>query len=196
MKLVGLTGGIGAGKSIVGQLFRILGVPVYDSDSEAKRIMLEDAFVRKELIELFGARAYLKSGHLNRRHLSKKVFTDPLLLKKMNAIVHPAVRSDFINWSSQWLDKPYIIQESALLYEIGAQSFFDAIIVVDAPEELRIKRVMMRDLVSREDVMNRIDNQMPAREKAEKADYLVPNDGKRSIIKAVLDIHKVLVDSE
>ncbi len=160
MKLIGLTGGIGSGKSTVAGLFRTLGIPVYESDQRAKDLMQTNHQVRNEIIALFGPEAYNAEMILNRAWIASKAFTNPTLLKQLNDIVHPAVFQDLIDWTGEETQRnaPYLIQESALLFEEQLAKRFSAIILVVAPEEIRIERVMKRDGVTKEDVQKRINN--------------------------------------
>lgn len=193
--MVGLTGGIGSGKSMCAKIFEIIGIPVYYSDDRAKMLMVNDKNIVAQLIAIFGPNSYCADGSLNRPHLSQAIFNDATLLKKMNSVVHPAVRNDFILWHTQHShDAPYTIQESALLFETGSYQFFDSIILVDAPKELRIKRVKQRDQVSRKEVLKRMDKQLPAKFKRSKSNYIIKNNGKKSVIRQVLEVHLSLID--
>ena len=194
MLAVGLTGGIGAGKSLVSRIFELLDIDVYISDIAAKRLMNTDPNVREALIETFGTETYNEKGEINRTYLSSIIFNDEEQLKKINSIVHPAVRTDFMTWCMMRLDQDYIVQESALVYEVGLDKYFDKVILVYAPDELRIQRVMDRDNVSREQVLDRIENQMPQSEKVELADFVIYNDGRGSVIKQVCSIHQQILE--
>ena len=170
--IVGITGGIGAGKSICTYIFEELGIPAYSSDQRAKSLMITDQAIIDGITQLFGEESYLEDGTLNRSHLSNLIFKDSALLKSMNEIVHPAVRKDFMDWAMDNLQRaPYVIQESALLFETGSYKIFSKTILVDAPVELRISRVMARDLSTREQVMDRMSKQLPSAEKRKLADY-------------------------
>ena len=195
MLKVGLTGGIGAGKTACGLIFEALGIPIYNSDFRAKILMTENAGVVEAITTLFGPESYLKDGSLNRPHLASIIFKDKDLLNKMNSIVHPAVRDDFSNWCLNQTDVPYIMQESALLFETGSYHFFDKVIVVYADNEIRIKRVIDRDGVTKINVLDRINKQLPQKGKIEKADYTINNSGKRSIVKQVVNIHLAILNS-
>ncbi len=194
MKLIGLTGGIGSGKSTVAGLFRTLGIPVYESDQRAKDLMQTNHQVRNEIIALFGPEAYNAEMILNRAWIASKAFTNPTLLKQLNDIVHPAVFQDLIDWTGEETQRnaPYLIQESALLFEEQLAKRFSAIILVVAPEEIRIERVMKRDGVTKEDVQKRINNQLPDIKKIPGSDYVIYNDGVRSLIEQVMDIHRMI----
>jgi len=189
---VGITGGIGTGKSFVSKIFKTLGVPFYDADREAKLIMNKSAQVREALIEAFGRDTYFEDGSLNRPYLSAQVFADSDKLALLNSIVHPAVIQDSVDWSNRQ-NAPYILKEAALLYESGSYKNLDYTILVTAPEELRIQRVMQRDKVSREEVLQRMAKQMPEEEKLQYADFLIHNDGKIPLLPQVLAVHNALI---
>ncbi|HSF90059.1 MAG TPA: dephospho-CoA kinase [Saprospiraceae bacterium] len=195
MKLIGLTGGIGSGKSTVAGLFRTLGIPVYESDQRAKALMQTNPQVRDEIIALFGPEAYDADQKLNRAWIASRAFTNPELLKHLNEIVHPAVFQDLVDWTGEETQRnaSYLIQESALLFEEQLEKRFTAIILVVAPEEIRIERVMKRDGVTRDDVVKRINNQLPDIKKIPGSDYVIYNDGTRSLIDQVMDIHRMII---
>lgn len=191
MKIIGLTGGIGSGKTTVAKLFEALGVPVYDSDKEAKILMNTSKVLIKEIKGLLGEEAY-KESELNRRYIAGKVFKDKKLLKKLNAIVHPAVRENFLQWVSEQ-NTSYVIQETALLYENNAASLYDAVILVTAPEELRVERVLHRDATSKEAVLARINNQLSDKEKIAKANFILENIDIKETEQKVEALHKSLL---
>lgn len=173
MIIVGLTGGIGSGKTTVAKMFAELGVPVYNSDTEAKRLMQSSKNVKKEIIELFGKRAYERKK-LNRTYISDQVFNDSGLLKKLNGIVHPAVRKHFLSWVKKQ-DGPYVIQEAAVIFENNSQSRYDRIILVTSPQDVRIQRVIKRDGSSKEKISDRIKNQWDDSEKRVLSDFVIEN---------------------
>ena len=175
MLKIGLTGGIGTGKSIVGKVFEMLGIPVYISDIEAKRLMSEDHEIREKLIERFGSEVYNSNKQLNRIHLANIIFKQPEALQEVNSIVHPVVRRDFKNWCEKYAHLPYVIQESAILFDTGLYKNFDKMITVTANDEIRIKRVMDRDSVSREHVEERMKNQLSEKLKVEQSDFVIYN---------------------
>ncbi|MEP2058782.1 MAG: dephospho-CoA kinase [Maribacter litoralis] len=191
MKYVGLTGGIGSGKSTVAKMFIQLGVPVYNSDERAKHLMNNSTDIKKRLVELLGKESY-KEGQLNRAFIAKKVFNDTELLAQLNAIVHPVVREDFLNWANQQ-DFCYVIQETALLFENEAQNLYDYVILVTAPKEERISRVVNRDSVTREQVIARMDNQLEDDEKLNLSDYVVENIDIERTKSSVLQVHASIV---
>lgn len=190
VRQIGITGGIGSGKSLVCRIFASLGAPVYDADSRAKALMTTDGILIEQITKEFGNLSYHSDGTLNRKHISAAVFKDPLKLQTLDNLVHPRVAADYEKWASAQTH-PYIIKEAALLFEAGSFKMLDKIIVVTAPEELRIRRVISRDQGRTEQmVRDIIKNQMPESEKVNKADYLVVNDETRLVIPQVLDLHK------
>jgi dephospho-CoA kinase len=188
MLKIGLTGGIGSGKSVVARIFKILEVPVYHADSEAKRIMNTHSDVRNEIRKLLGDQAY-REGKLDKAYVAAKVFTDIELLNELNEIVHPSVRKDFLTWSEKFRHFPYIIEEAAILFETGFYKDFDYMLVVYASEELRIRRVMARDRAGRAEILKRMSNQMSQERKMELADFTVFNNENDLIIPQVLSLH-------
>ncbi|PRX54515.1 dephospho-CoA kinase [Flagellimonas meridianipacifica] len=193
MMKVGLTGGIGSGKSTVAKMFIELGIPVYDSDAQAKELMSHSKKLKKAIVQLLGKNAF-KGEVLNRKYIAGKVFADPKLLEKLNKIVHPAVKEHFLDWT-QKQDSEYVIQESALIFENGKEDFYDAVILVTAPEEIRVERVVKRDNSEASDVMQRIENQMKDREKEDKAHFHIENIDLETTQNKVLEIHNAIVKS-
>lgn len=190
---VGITGGIGSGKSLISKVFKSLGIPVYDADSRAKALMTESSDIRNGLISTFGNDAYLSSGELNRRFLAEQVFKDELNTEKINAIVHPAVAKDFEDWYHAQ-NAPYIIKEAALMISSGTYKNLDKLILVSAPEELRISRTMQRDPQRSEDeVRNIISRQMKEPEMKEFADTVIDNSGEKMLLEQILKIHQELI---
>jgi dephospho-CoA kinase len=194
MKLIGLTGGIGSGKSTVASIFTTLGISVYNSDVRAKLLMNENEEVRKKIIDLFGKKAYSDNLELNTSWMASRVFNDREQLLKLNAIVHPAVYQDLMEWSSEpeQLGAPYLIQESAILFEENLADRFHGIILIVAPEEIRISRVMQRDNVAREKILQRISNQWSDETKIPLSDFVIFNDGVRSLIEQLRDIDQII----
>ena len=180
MRRIGITGGIGSGKSVVSRLLRIMGYSVYDTDSEAKRLMESSLEVVQKLSECFGRDIY-HNGRLNWGLLSSRVFGKSDKIVLLNSIVHPVVRFDFYRWSES-LNEEICFVESAILYEAGFQDTVDAVIMVYAPVELRIQRAMYRDGASEEQVRARIAAQMDDEEKRRRADFTVVNDGVQLLI--------------
>lgn len=191
MKIVGLTGGIGTGKSTVGKLFKVLGIPVYNSDERAKEMYFLPE-VKEKVITLLGKEVYHTDGSLNRAYISQKIFSDSSLLSKINGIIHPAVEKDFQSFIESNREQKYIIKETALLFETGLYKKVDKIILVMAPLEERLKRVIERDKSSREDVLKRIRYQMPDEEKQPISDFVIDNNETEGLIPQVLSIHQKL----
>ncbi|MGE0770681.1 MAG: dephospho-CoA kinase [Cyclobacteriaceae bacterium] len=191
---VGITGGIGSGKSLVARIFRCLGVPAYDADSRAKGLMTTDGILIRQISEEFGNLSYDSEGGLNTEYLSQRVFNDPKKLAKLNALVHPRVASDYQAWALEHKGKPYVLKEAALLFEAGSAQHLDKIIVVTAPEPMRMDRVRKRDPHRTEDDIKRImASQMDEETKKSRADFIIVNDESQLIIPQVLDLHKRLV---
>ncbi|MEM9076581.1 MAG: dephospho-CoA kinase [Bacteroidota bacterium] len=193
MMIIGLTGGIGSGKSTVAKMFEVLGIPVYDSDMQAKQLMSQSKKIRKAITQLLGKNAY-QDGGLNREYIAKKVFSDKSLLEKLNKIVHPAVREHFLDWAEKQ-ESEYVIQESALIFENANEDFYDALILITAPIEKRIERVTKRDGSNANDVMKRIKNQMEDTSKMEMAHFHIENMDLETTRKEVLRVHDTLMKS-
>ncbi len=191
IKKIGITGGIGSGKTTVCRIFEALGIPVYYADVRAKQLMVEDKKLIQNIISTFGEESYI-DGILNRSHLANLVFRDKKLLEKLNGIVHPALGRDYEQWRDQQRDVPYTLEEAAILFEMSGHKRMDKVIVVSAPLEIRIKRVMERDGVEKQSVLDRVSKQMPQEEKVKLADFIVLNDGQHGLIEQVIDIHKKL----
>jgi dephospho-CoA kinase len=189
MQHLGITGGIGSGKTTVCKIFETLGIPVYYADDRAKYLMSHDPVLIAGIIELFGADAFLEPHLLNRAHIAQVAFNDKEKLNQLNALVHPAVAQDGLNWQAAQRNVPYTLKEAALLFESGSYRTLDKIIVVAAPLELRIQRVMARDGAKREEVEARISKQMPEAEKVKLADFVINNDEKNLLIPQVIAIH-------
>jgi dephospho-CoA kinase len=186
MKNIGLTGGIGSGKTTVSTLLINNGIPVYDSDSRAKFIMNNSFEIKKKIINYFGKESY-KDDFLNKKHISQLVFNDKIALNEINSIVHPFVEKDFIKWRKMNFYK-YVIYESAIVFESGSYKNNDYNILVTSNVNERIKRVVNRDKVSEKDVMIRINNQWEDEKKILLADYIIKNDSITKINQSVLDL--------
>ena len=191
MKIIGLTGGIGSGKSTVAAMFARYGIPVYNSDREAKELMDDSPLIKRKIIALLGKDSY-QNGKLDRVYVAERVFKDPKLLGALNAIVHPAVREHFMAWTKKQ-DSEYVIQEAAIIFENGTQESYDYIILVRAPLEDRIKRVVERDGVSPEKVMERIQNQWDDDRKIALADFVIENSDLGKTAAQVSEIHLKLI---
>jgi len=191
--LVGLTGGIGSGKTTVSKVFQSLGVPVYYADDRGKWLMANDPILKEAIKENFGAESYTEDGGLNRAYLAERVFPNQAELKKLNALVHPAVGRDFASWAKEHEQMHYLLKEAALIYESGSYKQLDKVIVVTAPKEERVRRVLLRDMQrSREQVMAIIDKQLSENERKRRADYLIDNSGKVHVIPQVLGLDQKL----
>lgn len=191
MICVGLTGGIGSGKSTVASYFAALGIPVYDSDTHAKALMQNDPSLRDQITQLLGPKAYNKEG-LDRRWIASRVFSDPDLLKALNKRVHPAVRADFDRWRTEQ-KAPYVLQEAAILIENGAYQYLDYTILVIAPQKVRIERVVARDQVAPKQVQERMKQQWADADKIPLADFVIENTDLENTREAVGVIHRKLL---
>ena len=192
MLKIGLTGGIGSGKSTVAAIFEVLGIPVYYADLEAKKMMNEDESIISTIKSTFGEESY-QSGKLNRDYISSIVFSNPDKLKQLNSIIHPATISGALNWMNDQTT-PYSIKEAALIFESHSETDLDYIIGVTAPEEIRINRVMKRENISKEKVEARIKDQMNEIEKMNLCNFIINNDESILLIPQVISIHEHLLD--
>lgn len=190
MKKTGLTGGIGAGKSVVAQVFSILGIPVFNADTEAKKAY-SDTVINEKVKQHFGEDIF-KDNNLDTKKLAGIVFSDKEKLKILNGLIHPFVFRNFDGWCNNHKDCNYVIMESAVLFESGYQALFDKIITVSAPLEVCISRIIKRDNVSRDDAVKRINNQLPDEKKAALSDFVIINDDQALIIPQIIDIHNTL----
>ena len=190
---VGLTGGIGSGKSTVACYFGALGVPVYNSDLRARELMEQDASLKEGIVGLLGMEAY-KGEELNRPYIASQVFAQKQLLNQLNALVHPAVREDFRQWTARQ-QAPYVIQEAAILIENGAYRELDRLILVTAPKRERIRRVIRRDSITEQDVVARMKNQWEDEEKISLADFVIQNTDLATTQQRVREIHSVLLET-
>jgi dephospho-CoA kinase len=189
MKKIGITGSIGSGKSTVTQIFATLGIPVYDADSRAKLLMVTSPALISQIKKLFGDDAYLSDGSLNRPHIAQQAFHNKQILTQLNALVHPAVFNDFDNWCAQQSGVVYVIKEAALMFESDSYKQLDEVIVVTAPEALRIQRTITRDGITAEAVLARMKNQLTEEEKKQRAQYEIKNDEQHLLIPQVLKLH-------
>jgi dephospho-CoA kinase len=195
MLKVGLTGGIGSGKTIVATIFEKLGIPVYYADREAKKLFINEN-VKKELLDIFGEKIFDGNGQVDRKILGELVFNDAPALEKLNKLIHPLVKTDFDEWLNNNSTFPYVIHEAAILFESGFNRYFDKVIVVDAPSEICINRVMCRDGVSRQQAVTRMQNQWESSKKATMADFVISNDEQVLVIPQVMAIHGQLLGGE
>lgn len=189
MKIIGLTGGIGSGKSTIAKVFESLHIPVFYADQAGREVLDFDQVVKNEVMELLGGQSYT-NGKANRKQMAEKVFGIDDLLQSLNAIIHPAVKRAFFDWKKKLPSKTnYCIREAAILFESGSHADCDKVICVVAEDELRIRRVLDRDQVKRAEVESRMVKQMPQSEKASKSDFIIDNNGQQSVIQQVLKIH-------
>jgi dephospho-CoA kinase len=193
MYQVGVTGGIGSGKTLVCSILEVLGIPVYYADLEARKLMNSDPALKEGITDLFGNDAFTE-GKLDRKFIGSKVFGHPEMLKSLNNLVHPAVRKDYRRWVSGRTGVPYVVEEAAILFESGAQQFLDMSVLVYAPRELRVGRVIARDGVEREEVLRRISHQMDEKEKRDLADEVIINDNRRMLVPQVVALHEKIVN--
>ncbi|WP_057939131.1 dephospho-CoA kinase [Algoriphagus resistens] len=191
--LVGITGGIGSGKSTVAKIFSILGIPIYSADDRAKWLMGNDERLKSQIKDAFGDKSYLPDGSLDRNFLAKTVFSDPEKVKTINALVHPAVGKDFSDWASI-KTSAYVLKEAALIFETGSNLSLDYVINVSSPLKVRIARTLMRDPFRSEEQVNQIINQqLPDEQKNELADFVIRNSDNKLLIPQVLKIHQQLI---
>ena len=192
---IGITGGIGSGKSVICRIFSVLGIPVYDADREAKNLANTDSNIREQLISVAGPDVYSADG-LNRPYLSELIFNDSQMLDKVNRIIHPRVAVHYLNWTRQHENYPYTIHESALIFESGLEGVFDKIIVVSAPENLRMRRVLSRSNMTMDKFHRIIQSQLPENEISGKADYVIVNDEKSLLLPDVLKLHELFMNTK
>lgn len=193
MKVVGLTGGIGSGKTTVSNMFKDLGIPVYIADVEAKTLMNTSAVIKRKLIDLFGPMAY-QNNELNRDYISSKIFSDKVYLDKMNAVIHPKVAEHF----KQWLQKQtslYVIKEAAIIFEHNTQSQYDAIITVIADKEARINRILKRDTTTKDKILSIMKHQLSDEEKVKMSDFVILNDNLEHTKEQVLKTHNSILET-
>jgi len=189
MKIIGITGGIGSGKTTTCEVFQELGVPVYFADLRARELMTSSQELKEKIIQVFGNQAY-DGGKLNRAYLAQQVFNSKEKLSVLNGLVHPAVANDFENWVEEQKGEKYVLKEAAILFESGAYQDVDITVLVIAPESMRLERVMARDGSTKEDVLKRMKNQWTQERKLKLADYIVTNDGTHLLIPQVLELHE------
>jgi dephospho-CoA kinase len=190
MLKIGITGNIGSGKTTVSKIFEVLEIPVFYADNAAKKVMVEDTILIDALKSSFGAEAYFKDGTLNRKHIASIVFNDETQLAKLNSIVHPAVFRAFDTWVGQVKNAPYVIKEAALLFESSSYKMCDYSVMVTAPLELRMQRVIQRDGLTRAEVESRNARQFSEEKKIQLANYVILNDNTELVIPQVLELHR------
>ncbi len=194
MKIIGLTGGIGSGKSSVLEIFKKIGISTYNADESAKKLISSDKKIIYSIKQLFGEDIYDKN-ELNSKLVSKIVFNDKEKLKSLNSIIHPAVAIDFDNFCFKHIDETYIVKEAAIIFETKTENLFNKIIYVKAPKEIRVDRVMQRDNLSRDDVLNRIQNQINETSIIDKCDFIIDNINFSELEEKVIEIHNTLISS-
>ncbi len=194
MMRVGLTGGIGSGKSYVSRVFERLGVPVYYADPRARELMERSPVIREGLTALFGHGVY-RHGRLNRSLLARAIFSDDRVREQVNRLVHPVVFDDFEAWARRQAEAPYVIQEAAILFESGADRLLDRVINISAPRKVRLQRVVGRDHLTENEVMARMRSQMSENERKKRAWRTIVNDGKRLVVPQVIRIHEELLQT-
>lgn len=193
MLKIGITGGIGSGKTTVCRVFELLGIPVYNADDESKKILNSDKTAKESVIKLFGDSILNADGTIDRKKLGGLVFNKKEELEKLNAILHPAVGKHFDNWVKEQ-NAPYCIKEAAILFESGAYKQVDKVIMIVAPLELKISRVIKRSGITKEEVLARINNQLSDEEKVKRADFIIENDEQKLLIPQVLKLHHQILD--
>lgn len=190
MLKIGITGGIGSGKTTICKIFEVLGIPVFYADKVARQIMVEDAVLVEAVKLTFGEESYFNNGALNNKHIAAIVFNKAAELEKLNALVHPAVFRAFDSWIEQVPQHiPYVLKEAALLFESGSYKMCDQSILVIAPEALKLKRVTERDGITDDQVRARMDKQFTDEEKRLMADHIIHNNEQRSLIAQVIELH-------
>lgn len=192
MLKIGITGGIGSGKSTVAEMFAVLGIPIYQADTAARRLMNTDPELKADIRKHFGDAAYTAEGQLNRKYLGNIVFNNPDKLALLNELTHPATIRDSEEWAASQT-APYIIKEAAILFESGSNHYLDAVIGVSAPKALRIQRVMERDHITQNEVLARMRRQIDEDIKMRLSDHVIFNDEQQLIIPQVLALHEKLL---
>ncbi|WP_185095050.1 dephospho-CoA kinase [Daejeonella oryzae] len=193
MLKIGITGGIGSGKTTACKVFEVLGIPVFYADIVAKSIMLTDNILKENLIEAFGPETYFPDGQLNRTYISKIVFNDETQLRLLNSIVHPAVFRSFDQWVLLQQNVPYVLKEAALLFESGSYKMSDYNILVISPEPLKIQRIIERDHITEAEVRLRMDKQLSDKQKEKLADFILYNDEEQLMLTQILNLHEQLI---
>ena len=192
MLKIGITGGIGSGKTTVSTLFEAFGIPVYYADNEAKRLMNTNGEIIRAIIDLLGTESYV-DGNLNRKHIADKIFTNPEIRTALNNIVHPFTIADSERWMMEQTT-PYVLKEAALIFESGADKHLDFVIGVNCPEDIRIERIMKRDHLDKNAALARIKGQMDEKEKMNKCHFIINNNEENFLTTQVLELHHVLLE--
>lgn len=191
MKVAGITGGIGSGKTTVCRIFELLGVPVYYADAEAKKLY-DNAMIRSKVVKLFGKQVLSKDGRIDKKKLAEIVFNDQRSLEQINALIHPEVKRGFLAWIKKQKGAKYVLKEAAIMIESGTYKDLDYLISVESDKSLIMNRIISRDKVTEEEVMKRMNEQLSDKERRKYADAVILNDDKHSLIEQVLRIHKKL----
>src|ERR1035437_5555216 len=194
MLKIGITGGIGCGKTTVCKVFELLGIPVYYADDEAKKLLDFDENVKKNILQTFGISILNDTGIIDRKKLASFVFNNKEKLEKLNSIVHPAVNLHFEDWLKKYSSQKYILKEAAILFESGAYKLVDKVIAVIAPIELKINRAMQRDKITREQVMQRMSNQMKDEEIIKRSQFFIHNDEQQLLIPQIISLHNQFME--
>ena len=192
MLTVGITGGIGSGKSTVCKVFKILGIPVFQADNEARKLQEEDQEIKNKLIEYFGADIYTEAASLNRKKLANIIFNSPADMERVNHLIHPAVHREFENWKEKMSGYAYVLYEAAILFETGSAAKFDYTILVVTNENERLQRVLKRDKLTSDAILQRMHNQMQDSEKILLADFVIENNDNQMIIPQILKLDQFL----
>ncbi|MEY4541917.1 MAG: hypothetical protein RLZZ306_3674 [Bacteroidota bacterium] len=191
-KIIGITGGIGSGKSLICKIFSTMNIPIYDADSRAKYLINNDLSLKKSIKNLLGSKSYTFTGEYNRTWVASQVFNNPDLLKQLNSLVHPCVHKDAHDWVKNYPKSPFLLYEAALMRAAGDNNLFDKVIVVNAPIDLRIKRIQQRDKRSEQEIKDIMARQISDEERLKIADYVVENDDNKPVLEQVLELYEVL----
>ncbi len=193
MLKIGLTGNMGSGKTTVSKVFEVLGIPVFYADDAAKKVMTDDVILINQIKAAFGEASYFEDGALNRKHIADIVFNNDRQLTKLNSLVHPATFRAFDEWLKKFNNMPYVLKEAALLFESDSYKMCDYTIMVQAPLEARIQRVMKRDGITRAQVESRNAHQFSEEKKTQLANYVINNDDTELVIPQVLELHRMFL---
>ena len=191
-KIIGITGGIGSGKSLICRIFSTMNIPIYEADSRAKYLINQDISLKKSIKNLLGNNAYTPMDEYNRAWVASQIFNNPDLLKQLNSLVHPCVHKDSHNWVKKYSKFPFLLYEAALMRAAGNNNMFDKVVVVSAPIDLRIKRIQTRDKRSEQEIKAIIAQQITDEERLKIADYIIENDDKKSVLYQVLELYEKL----
>ena len=189
-KIIGITGGIGSGKSLICRIFSTMNIPIYEADSRAKYLINQDISLKKSIKNLLGDNAYTPTDEYNRAWVASQIFNNPDLLKKLNSLVHPCVHKDSHNWVKKYSKFPFLLYEAALMRAAGDNNMFDKVVVVSAPIDLRIKRIQTRDKRSEQEIKAIIAQQITDEERLKIADYIIENDDKKSVLDQILGLYE------